>query len=69
MKAYSKSVLIFGDDECFIKFWNWEENQIIDKILGHGGSVTYLHPSEYFLLTGGGDHVFKVIEAKRIQND
>ena len=52
---------MFGDDECYITFWDWKKKSILEKVLGHGGSVTTLLPLSPFLLSGGGDHIFKLL--------
>ena len=62
MKRFSEEILVFGDDDCYVTFWNWNKEEIMDKVLGHGGSVSFIYSFDDYLLTGGGDNIFKIMK-------
>jgi hypothetical protein len=55
-------VLVLGGDDCYLTFWNWQKNQVLEKVFGHAGSVTFITSFKPYLLTAGGDHKFKKLE-------
>ena len=59
--------LILGGDDCYLTFWNWKKDEVVGKIFGHAGSVTFIYSFSPFILTGGGDDMFKVVECEKFE--
>lgn len=53
------NVIAFGGDDCYITFWNFEDNLTLGKYFGHAGSLTLLAMDQGVLMSGGGDYKIK----------
>ena len=62
LEEINKEVMVFGGDDCYLVFWNWRREEVVQKVFGHAGSVTCIYEFMPYLLTCGGDNKFKIWE-------
>lgn len=55
-------MLVFGGDDCYLIFWNWSKQEVVNKVFGHAGSVTCIFYFFPYMLTCGGDNKIKIWE-------
>ena len=52
--------MVFGGDDCYITFWNWQDDIVMYKHFAHPGSLSCLSLKYPHILSIGGDSKIKV---------